>query len=168
MNDDYLLVRKAAIGRDAAFWRDWATRYEELELEATSGALHAIADAIELSQADFVYDIDGDAWEQDEYGEYFLRAAPCAHWALIELAGKYGPLSVTPPEEPVVEPVVEPVGIGALAWFAPEGTLPAVRAGSYTWPWRYDACWYKWDDLITEYGQPVATAAPGEREEVGS
>lgn len=168
MNDDYLLVRKAAIELDAAFWRDCATAYEELELEATSDALRAIADAIELSQANVVYDRDGDAWEQDEYREYFLRAAPSGHWALIQLAAKYGPLSVARPEEPVVEPVKEPVGIGALAWFAPEGTPPAVRAGTDAVSWRHNSRWYTWDDLITEYGQPVATAAPGEREEVGS
>ena len=168
MSDDYLLVRKDAIRRDAAFWRDRATRYEESGRCVTSSALRAIADAIELSQASVVYDRDGDAWEQDEYGEYFFRAAPSAHWALIELAGKYGPLSVAPPEGPVEEPVKEPLGIGALAWFAPEGAPPAVRAGTDAVSWRLNFRWYTWDGLITEYGQPVATAAPGEREEVGS
>ena len=138
MNDDYLLVRKAAIRRDAAFWRDRATGCEEFGLEATSGVLRVVADAIELHSADVVYDSDGDAWEKDRDGGYVLRAAPSAHWALIELAAEYGPLSVTRP----VEPVVEPVGIGALAWFSPEGTPPAVRAGTNAVSWRHNSRWY--------------------------
>ena len=162
MNDDYLLVRKDAIDEpDVAFWRDRATRYEESGLDVTAGLWRAIADAFELHSADVVYDRDGDAWERDEDGGYLLRAAPCRKWSLIELAAEYGPLSVA-------QPVEEPVGIGALAWFAPKETPPAVRTGTDAVSWRHNSHWYTWYDLITEYGQPVATAAPGGREEVES